>query len=81
MIAEQKACQSKNATATSLVLMGISSETSSNTHARVSIPISVNGVSVNALVNTGSTLSHISDNLTRKLDFQLEKTPDNCLSV
>ena len=68
-----KVCQSKNAAATSSVIMGLSSETISDTHSRVNIPISVYGISVFALVDTGSTLSHISDKLIRKLGLQLRK--------
>ena len=43
----------------------------------MNIPISVNGISVFAVVDTGSTLSHISDNLTRKLGLQLQKAANN----
>ena len=76
-----KVCQSKNITASLSVLIGISSEIFVRYSCRSNSPILVDGVSVNALVDTGSAISHISDNLIRKFDLQMLKDPNNCYAV
>ena len=58
------------------VIMSISCKNIGDTSKKVDISITVNDVSVNALVDTGSTLSHISDQLRCKEDLQLQDS--NC---
>ena len=41
---------------------------------RVSVPVTINGRSANALVNTGSTLTHISENLSKLLKLELTES-------
>ena len=38
---------------------------------RVNVPVTINGRSANALINTGSTLTHISENLSKLLKLEL----------
>ena len=41
---------------------------------RVNVPVTINGRSANALVDTGSTLTHISENLSKLLKLKLTES-------
>ena len=75
-----KVCRSKvDATLSEVMSIESASATSDRQHndnaqTKVNIPITIDGVPVNALVDTGSTLSHISEELSRHLDLRLEET-------
>ena len=49
------------------MLIEIKDECLSDPHSKLNIPVSVSGVEANALVDTGSTLSHLSDRLVKRL--------------
>jgi len=51
----------------------------SDAHSKLNIPMFVNGVEANALVGTGSTLSHLSDRLVKRLRLKLERS-DHCVN-
>ena len=62
--------------------MGVASDSFQDTHAKVDIPISINGTYAIALVDTGSTLNHISDQLRRQLNLEFhESNCSVCLGV
>ena len=75
-----KVCRSK-VDATLLEVMRIESTSATsdchhndNAQTKINIPITIAGVPVNALVDTDSTFSHISEKLSRHLDLKLEGT-------
>ena len=41
-------------------------------HSKVNIPVLINGIKANALLDTGSTLSHVSGDLSNRLRLELE---------
>ena len=52
------------------------SRTSADTESKVNIPVKVDGHLVNALVDTGSTISHMSEEVAKRLRLRLSK--DDC---
>ena len=43
-------------------------------HHKVNISIKINGVHANALIDTGSTLSHLSDSFRKRLKLKLQNS-------
>ena len=68
---------SKNDTTANAMIMGISANV---THSKVNIPVFVNGSKANALFDTGSTLSHLSNDLAKRLKLKLEAS-DSCIGL
>ena len=46
---------------------------STGSASKLKIPVQINGVAANALVDTGSTLSHLSERFVKVLDLKLQK--------
>ena len=61
---------------TTYIAMGVASDSFQFTHAKVNISISINSIYANALVDAGSTLSQISDQLKHQLNLELDES--NC---
>ena len=59
------------------MLIEIKDECLSDPHSKLNIPVSVSGVEANALVDTGSALSQVSDHLIKRLNVKLERS-DHC---
>ena len=71
-----------NATLSEVMIIESASPTSDcqhndNAQTKVTISITINGVPVNTFVDTGFTLSHISEKLSHHLDLKLEGTTCN----
>ena len=58
----------------SAALCGIKSEPTDDTHSKVNVPMYVNGVKANALIDTGSTLSHLSREFYKRLKVDLQNS-------
>jgi len=70
-VCRSRSVKSKSNCASSL-LMQIKPE-STGSASKLKIPVQINGVAANALVDTGSTLSHLSERFVKVLDLKLQK--------
>ena len=72
-----KVCRSRSvkskSSCTSSLLMQIKPESTGSASSKLNIPVQINGVATNALVDTGSTLSHLSERFV-KIDLKLKKS-------
>jgi len=73
-VCRSRSVKSKSSCASSL-LMQIKPE-STGCASKLNIPVQINGVAAaaNALVDTGSTLSHLSESFVKVLDLKLQKS-------
>ena len=55
-------------------LFGLKPDCHSRTYLKVNRKVSINGVKANALIDTGSTLSHLSKRFSKILNLELEES-------